>query len=264
MMLMRRDEREHGADNRGERARRFLDAFRAMAYPALSWGAGTLRASDLRSTMLVSAVSPRQGVIHVATTSIRARGGGIGGFAENSATGAMPAPSNPSNPVGFSPPAPGLPTPCSSGRASLRRANCRRRPQPLCRTLLWRQRHSSWHQSLLPFPGRRVVSSPLRLANRPSTRVVRASAAVVCSGAGRSRILRRIARPRAHPQPARLLRLPLTAADSLPAGRPATSRINSPGLGPSGARLGTTGLGELPIPQCPVGSLKTGPKLRLT
>ena len=176
----------------------------------------------------------------------------------------MPAPSNPSNPVGFSPPAPGLPTPCSSGRASLRRANCRRRPQPLCRTLLWRQRHSSWHQSLLPFPGRRVVSSPLRLASRPSTRVVRASAAVVCSGTGRSRVLRGVARPRAHPQPARLLMLPLTAADSLPAGRPATSRINSPGLGPSGARLGTTGLGELPIPQCPVGSLKTGPKLRLT
>ena len=270
-MLMRRDEREHGADNRGERARRFLDAFRAMAYPALSWGAGTLRASDLRSTMLVSAVSPRQGVIHVATTSIRARGGGIGGFAENSATGAMPAPSNPSKPVGFSPPAPGLPTPCFSGRASLRRANCRQFPRPPCRTRLRRQRHSSWHQSARPFPGRRVVSSPLRMASRQSTRVVRASAAVVWSGAGRSRVLRGEARPRAHPQPARLLMLPITAVDSLPAGRLATSRINSPGLGRSIARLGTTGQSRRLISslalagkQCPAGGLKTGPKLRLT
>jgi hypothetical protein len=217
-----------------------------------------------RSIILVSAVSPRQGMTHVAATSIRARGGGIGGFVENSGIAAMPAPSNPSNPVGFSPPPQGLLTLCFSGRASLRRANCHQFPRLPCRTLLRRQRHSSWRQSLLPFPGWRAVSSPLRLASRQSARVVRASAAVVCSGAGRSRVLRGVARPQAHPQPARLLMLPITAVDSLPAGNLATSRINSPALGRSIARLGTTGLGELPIPQCPVGSTKTRPKLRLT
>lgn len=156
----------------------------------------------------------------------------------------MPASSSPSNPAGFSPPPPGLPTLCFSGRASLRRASYRQFPWPPCRARLRRQRHSSWRPSALPFPERREVSSPLRLASRPSARVVRASAAVVCSGAGRSRVRRGVAPLRAHPQPARLLMLPITAVDSLPAGKPATSRINSHALGLNVERPGTTGASQ--------------------
>ncbi len=178
---------------------------------------------------------------HVAATSIRARGGGIGTFVGNSGIAAMRAPSNPSNPVGFSPPPQGLLTLCFSGRASLRRANCRQFPPRPCRTRRRRHRHSSWRPSALPFPERREVSSPLRLASRPSARVVRASAAVACSGAGWSRVLRGEVPPRAHPQPARLLMLPITAVDNLPAGRPATSRINSHALWLNMERTGMTG-----------------------